>query len=744
MKQHNLMTALLCSFLLATTAMTNTLAAPLAEETRPRIGLVLSGGGTKGGAHLGVIKVLEELRIPVDVVAGTSIGAVIGGMYAAGMDAQQIDKAIHGIDWAKMIQDQASRRDMTARRKREHHDDLINFKPGFSLADGEFRLPRGVVEGHQVTQYLRRVFAPVAHVDQFDQLPIPFRPVSADLLNGEMVVLNEGDLVAAIRASMTISPLLAPVEVDGRLLIDGGIVNNLPADVARAMGADILILVDITSPFLRRDDIKDVLSVSDQMINLMTTTNVRQTVSELSSEDILIRPEVARSVSLTDEGINKTIEAGAKAAKELEQKLAKLALPEQAYAHWRQSHRAGGRPQETIARIHLHNDSGVSDAVILKRMGVENDDEYKFSDLHRGIDRVFGMELFGQVDYRLKPVDDRLDLDLSVTPRSWGPSYLQFGLQMEADFANDTQFDFRAAYLQTAVNPLGGEWQATLALGSNQGIGFEWYQPMNTAGSWYLNPHIEYERSRVRLYDANGNASNDLRISGLSTSLFAGYHMNDRATMELGWYRLFGKADRIVGSIELEQDDFEQGELQWRWLYDSLDQVHLPKRGVAIDFTALASRNLSGGSADYTQYFGSFTTAQQRSRYRWLFNLEAGTTVNDDAPAQSQFVLGGFGRLSGYPKDRFRGQNFGLAVLNASREIGDRGPIPFVLGYSAELGQAWNEERDEWLSAASIFAGLDTPIGPVYFATGFAEGGQQTVYLYLGNPFGQQSYRSYD
>lgn len=734
----------LSALLLAGLPLATVFADTISTESRPRIGLVLSGGGTKGGAHLGVIRVLEEMQIPVDVVAGTSIGAVIGGMYAAGMDAEQIDQAIHGIDWAQMVQDQASRRDMTARRKREHHDDLINFKPGFSLSDGEFRLPRGVVEGHQVTQYLRRVFAPVAHIDQFDRLPIPFRPVSADLLNGEMVVPSEGDLVAAIRASMTISPLLAPVEYDGRLLIDGGIVNNLPADIARSMGADVLILVDITSPFLRRDDIKDVLSVSDQMINLMTTTNVRKTVSELSPEDILIRPEVPRAVSLNDEGIDTTIEAGAKAARELQQRLEKLALPKAQYAQWRQSRRLEPRQEDTIARIHLHNDSGISDAVILKRMGVEGDENYEFSDLHRGIDRVFGMELFGQVDYRLKPVDERLDLDLSVTPRSWGPSYLQFGLQLEADFANDTQFDFRAAYLQTAVNPLGGEWQATLALGSNQGVGFEWYQPMNSEGSWYLNPQIEYERSRVRLYDDNGNASDDLRISGLSTSLFAGYHLNDRATMELGWYRLFGKADRIVGSVELEQDDFEQGELQWRWLYDSLDQVHLPKRGVAMDFTALASRNLSGGSADYTQYFGSFTTAQQRSRYRWLFNLEGGTTVNDDAPAQSQFVLGGFGRLSGYPKDRFRGQNFALAVVNASREIGDRGPIPFVLGYSAELGQTWDLERDRWLSAASIFAGLDTPIGPVYFASGFAEGGQQTVYMYLGNPFGQQRYRSYD
>ena len=219
------------------------------RRTRPRVGLVLSGGGARGAAHVGVLKVLEDMHVPIDAIAGTSMGAVVGGLYASGLNARQIEKLMTSINWQDAFRDRPSREDLTLRRKQEDETFLVKFPLG--LRGGHVVLPRGLIQGQRLIETLRRLTLPVARISDFDQLPTPFRAVATDLETGEAVVMGSGDLTSAMRASLSGPGVFSPVEREGRLLVDGGIADNVPVDIARAMGVDVVIVVDVGFPLLK-------------------------------------------------------------------------------------------------------------------------------------------------------------------------------------------------------------------------------------------------------------------------------------------------------------------------------------------------------------------------------------------------------------------------------------------------------------------------------------------------------------
>ena len=217
-----------------------------AEITRPKIGLVLGGGGARGAAHIGVIKKLEEFNIPVDYVAGTSMGSLVGAFYATGMNADELDRTANSLEWDDLFNDNVQRADRPFRRKRD--DDLSLIGPKFGVGRNSFLLRRGAISGQKISFLFESLVHDRVQVDDFDDLPVPFRAVAADIAIGRVVVLDSGNLALAMRSSMSVPGVFDPVELNGHLLVDGGIVNNVPVDVVRAMGADRLIVVDVSSP----------------------------------------------------------------------------------------------------------------------------------------------------------------------------------------------------------------------------------------------------------------------------------------------------------------------------------------------------------------------------------------------------------------------------------------------------------------------------------------------------------------
>ncbi|MDE2250763.1 MAG: patatin-like phospholipase family protein, partial [Gammaproteobacteria bacterium] len=283
------------------------------QSRRPRIGLVLSGGGARGMAHAGVLEVLDDLHLRVDAIAGTSMGAVIGGLYASGMSGRDIERLLASVDWQDAFRDRPPRAELGFRRKQEEHDFLVNFPLG--VQGRRLLIPAGLVQGEKLTELIRRATLPVATVTNFDELPIPFRAVATDLETGASVVMDSGDLTSALRASMSAPGVFAPVERDGRLLVDGGLTENLPIDVARAMGVDVLIVVDAGFPLQTRDRLNSLTSVSNQALAILVRRDVERQISTLGPGDVLLQPALGQRASYDFNGVAAAVEAGVSAAR---------------------------------------------------------------------------------------------------------------------------------------------------------------------------------------------------------------------------------------------------------------------------------------------------------------------------------------------------------------------------------------------------------------------------------------------
>ena len=251
---------------------------------------MLGGGGARGAAHIGVLQVLEEMRIPVDYVAGTSMGSIVGGLYASGMSTDDIEREVLAMDWDDLFKDNPTRKQRSFRRKSDDRIYAFEAKPGFN--DGQIELPLAFIRGQKLDLALNRLMLPIVDVTDFDDLPIPFRAIATDIETGGEVVLGTGSLPKAIRASMAVPAAFDPVEIDGKLLVDGGLANNVPVSVARDMGADIIIAVDVGSGLLKREQITNALAITGQLANFLFLLNTRQQLESLGPKDVLIIPEL--------------------------------------------------------------------------------------------------------------------------------------------------------------------------------------------------------------------------------------------------------------------------------------------------------------------------------------------------------------------------------------------------------------------------------------------------------------------
>jgi len=713
---------------------------------RPKVGLVLSGGGTRAGAHIGVLRVIEENRVPIDYIAGTSAGAIIGSMYAAGLDPDQIEAAVAGIDWDDMLDDSPPRADLPFRRKRDSYNYLVEHRPGYN--DGEIALPMGLVHGQKVVQFFRRHFDAVSDVSDFDNLPIPLRVVATDLVNGDAVVIGEGDLALSVRASMAIPVFFTPVEIDGRRLIDGGPANNLPIDVVRQMGADVVIAVDITSPLLRDEELDSAVSVADQMTNLLTQRTVQEQTAGLRSIDILIRPELDDIGGLDFSRTLDPILPGEQAANSVLPALVDLALDEEAYREHVLARAVLQRStSQTIEFVRINNESAIDTEVIRNRFGIRRGDPLDVKQIERGITAIYGLDLFERVDYRIERGESAVGIQVDVIPKRWGPSYLQFGLELSEDFSQGSSFNLGIGYLRTEMNSLGGEWRTQLDLGERQGISFDWYQPLDYRSRYFVEAELLAGRRNFRFFELD-DAVADVRVESWGGSLSAGTEIGQSAEFRLGWNRFTGDADVTVGALEVLDDSLEIGEFFATLSYDRLDNVNFPRQGGAGGIAAFWSREAAGSRSNFEQFAGSFSAARNWGDYSILAGIEAGTTPGDDAPLENQFLLGGLGRLSGFQANQFVGQHYGLASVALFRRLSRNLWSPTYAGLSIETGNAWSDSdlisSSDLRFAGSAFVGADTPFGPLYLAWGLAEGGNNTAYLYLGNPFVAEGARPLD
>jgi NTE family protein len=714
---------------------------------RLRIGLVLSGGGARGIAHVGVLKVLEQLHIPIDAIAGTSMGAVVGGLYASGLSPEQIEATLRSMNWQGAFRDRPPREDLTLRRKQEDENFLVKFPIG--IKGGRPVLPMGLIEGQSLTEVLRRLTLPVARTTSFDDLPTPFRAVATDLETGQEVVIGSGDLTSAMRASLSAPGVFAPVERGGRMLVDGGISDNVPVDVARAMGVDVVIVVDVGFPLLPRKKLTSVTAISNQMLAILMRRKSEQELSHLGPHDILIRPPLGDTSSFDFGNVNRLLGAGTTAAWQMRDSLSALSVSPEQYAAYQERREAPRLPPPRIDFVKVQTgaeaDSQTIEGLFKDMVGKHLDPDA----VGRRITTLYGEGGLDTLDYRVVREHDRYGLLVDARGNSIGPNYVRFGLSLQDDFEGDSTYDAAMRYVMSDITRTGGEWVTDAEIGQTELLSTEVFLPFSQFSGWFVMPHISVESTNLPFLLGQSERA-QYRVHTFDYGLDLGKQFGNWGEIRTGVYREEGHSRLTIGDPNDPRLIFPPFQIFGnrtyfaRFTYDTLDDINFPHFGEQADLQWSAARNVVGGEPNSNQVTFDFLAAHTwHERDTVALSLSGGDTLNRVTDLRMEFPLGGFLNLSGLRQYSLYGPHFGIGRLLFYRQIGRGGPgafdVPVYLGMSLEAGNVWQNMSDARFDNlhedASVFLGLDTFLGPIYLGSGFDDHGNQAFYLFLGRTF---------
>ena len=711
------------------------------EQARPRVGLVLSGGGARGAAHVGVLKVIDEMRIPIDAIAGTSMGAVVGGLYASGMPVSEIEKLLRSVNWEDAFRDRPPREELGFRRKQDDREFLVRYALG--VTDKGFVLPRGRVQGQKLEQVLRGASLPVAAVQSFDQLPIPFRAVATDLETGEAVILDSGDLVTAMRASMSAPGVFAPVERDGRLLVDGGLVENLPVEIARSMNVDVLIVVDVSFPLYASEDLTSPIEITNQAFAILIRGRTRQQRALLGPNDVVIEPPLGRFASAEFARVPQAVRAGEQGARDEVDSLRKLALGPEDYLRYLATRNPRDGSLPTVEFVRADPRSMEYDPLVKATMSNLVGQALDSDRVRKQLSSLYALDRFESIDYNLIEEDGRAGLELDLRRKSWGPNYVRFGLNLEDNFEGTSRYNAALRFISTELNGLGAEWLTDLQIGDNPKFFTEFYQPLSLASRYFIAPSFDFEeRSVFQLRDRDLLA--EYRVRTLQGGLDLGREISNWGEVRLGMRRGTGRARVLIGDPTLQVDEFDRGGYFARFSYDKLDSIFFPRHGQQFEFQWRGERSNIGSEENLDAFEMSWLVARSFDRHTLIMWLEGGTTADAEfARPENFYSLGGFLNLSGLPSGYLAGPHYGIGRLIYQRRVGRGGAgvldFPAYAGLSLEAGNTWLDSADasfgDLRKNASLFFGLDSPLGPVYLAAGYDQDGENAFYLFLGRTF---------
>ena len=707
---------------------------------RPKIGLVLSGGGARGAAHVGVLKVMEELKIPVDLIVGNSMGALVAGIYAHGYSPAEMEKILGEIRWPLLLSDRSQRQDRSFRRKQDDLNYQVDATVGFR--DFSFVLPKGLVVGHYVGNLLKVLVMEPQQVTDFDQLRIPYRAVATDIVNGEQVVLSSGELAQAMAASMAIPGAFAPVVIGGRQLVDGMVVNNVPIDVAKQLGAEVVIAVDIGTPLLEAEQIRSLLNVTGQMISILMQKNIDEQIAKLTPSDLLIRPDLGDITSTSFERAVEAIAIGEKKARELADQLRRFSVSDEEYRRFLARQRKPPTAYPVIDSVRLKNDSGLADAVILALIETKPGEVLDPARLQRDFDRIYGLEEFERVSFELQPTaPGHADLTLVATAKSWGPNYLNFALNLEDDFRGDATYSLGARYTMRALNSLGAEWRNEVLVGEPIRLFSEFYQPLDTGGRLFVAPRVLYHMEEVNVF-SGGVKLGEFDTSVGGGGLDVGTHFGNWAELRVGVERYWGTVRPDVTTVPIERFNFDDGFVRARLVVDTLDNTHFPNAGVLAGADWSFADDGLGGDIDYQRLEVLASYVFTFDKNTLLTAVDFGTALDGTLPVHRLLQRGGFLNFSGFTRNELTGQHAALARLVGYRRIAGTPLAPFgmpvYLGGSFELGNVVQDRDDLFkdpIAAGSAFLGVDAPVGPIYLGYGLSEGGQDSFYFFIGRTF---------
>ena len=709
------------------------------EATRPRIGLVLGGGGARGAAHIGVLEVLEKLRVPVDCVAGTSMGALVSGAYAAGLSPTEMRTELAKADWNDMFQDNPSYSEINYRNK------VIStrFMPGSEtgVSKNGVTYQGGVVSGEKIKLFFNRL----VHSDQgernIESLPLSLSIIATDIGNGDKIVFRDGSLTKAMRASMSVPGLLAPVDYRGHKLVDGGLVDNVPIDEARGRcQADIVIAVNVGSPLMKGEDVGSLLTVAVQMVNILTEQNVTRSLATLKPTDIYIKPDLEGITAGDFSKSSETADRGRVAAEALSDRLKAFSVDEKTYAAWKNkiAYVRGQHDSPSIDEIQIAEMKVVNPAAVERHLRAKPGDKANDAQLNQDMLQAYGDGWYESVDYSLLRERDRNILRVTPVEKSWGPDYLRFGVNVESNFKQDSTYALRAAYDKTWLNSLGGELLIIGQIGNKSELGVDYYQPLEAQQRYFMETSLSYSTNNIGVYQNNKKLADYSKDRGMA-SVGAGVNVGLLGQLHVGWRQTWMETDLSTGvptQAFPEKNKASFGGMYAALDFDQMDRLYFPTSGWS---SRLGYFNTS--SEGYSKLVAELRGAYSFNDYVVNSYLSYQGALNGILPAYNAGTLGGFMNLSGYAQNQLVGDDIRYGNIRFEKIIGRmpmglRGDMRLGLGLEAgKVGTPYTEtELTGWVKSAALYVGGETPLGPVYFGYGRSDKGASSLYLFLGTP----------
>lgn len=698
----------------------------------PKIGLALSGGSALGLAHIGVIQWLERHRIPIDYIAGTSMGSLVGGLYATGHDGREIEEFVKSLDWRAALAPSVSYRDLAFRRKEDRRDypSTLEFGVGKGL-----KLPTGVSAGHGAGLMISRFAAPYDQLPSFDDLPTPFRCVATDLKRGREVIFERGSLSQALRASMSLPALFAPVQQDGMLLVDGGLLNNLPVDVVKKMGADIVIAVALDKPFAQ-EQFSSLLAVAGRSISVMVAANERRS---MGLADLVIMPDLNGLDGSDYYKAGEFIERGQAAAQQKAAMLAHLGVPDAEYAQYLARRRgrrqpAAVRPQLIVVEGGLARKRREALVAALASGPAKPID---IGRLERELDTIAGMGRYDAASYSFLRAGGTEGIIIRPHPKPHGPPFLNIALLLDASRQEGFRFGIGGRLTFLDLGGPASEWRSDLSIGQTNRISSEYYYRVR-GGKWFAAPRLFYLEDSRPLYQGREQIA-DFITWQAGGAFDLGYAASRFQELRAGYALSHNRIGVAKGSTLLDPLEGRYSDVHLRWGYEGQNTALVPTAGLRAAVSASWLLDYPGTRPGKPLADASFSYARPfSSRCSLLTRFAGGGTARQEA-LNTYFALGGAGRLDALGRGREAGNRYYYGGIHVLRSLNSQSLNIFGRFYffaAAETGNAWRAGTSV-LPRYSGSLGLigETAFGVVYLGGGAGDRGDHRIFFRLGRVF---------
>jgi len=701
---------------------------------RSKIGVVLEGGGALGLAHIGVLQWFEEHRIPIDYLAGTSMGGLVGGMYATGMRPSELRDLVSAIDWSEALDSKVPYQALSFRRKEDKRSFQNNLE--FGLRNG-FSLPGGLSSGQRITYLFDRVALPYSDLKSFNDLPIPFRCVATELNTGKQHVFEDGPLGEALRATMSLPAIFTPVTNGKNVWVDGGLLNNLPVDVVKKMGADIVIAVHLSVSASSSEKKNSLVSVMNRSISVGIGANE---LRSLEIADLVVSVDLAGYTSGNYGAGTEIIARGFEGAEKKSQLLAMLGLDE---AAWRQHLQLRGsrriRSTPTPTFIQVSGTDVRSSNAIENQLSDHVGKTLDVDRLEKDIDVISGGGRFTSFSYRMTEHQGNPGLEIRAEEKDYAPPLVNIGFLIDGSDTANVRWTTNMRITALDVGGYRSEWRTDVSFGSTWGLTTEYYRPFSARSRWFVAPRLFATNIPFDLYDRSTQlAQYRLRQYGGGADL--GFDFDRFSEFRLGYEAGYFNSSLSIGSSVLPIPSGRTGVSSIRYSLDMLDSPLVPRTGQIARFRAGWMDAAPGAQQGFPlsdAYIGVIRPVSKRgSAY---VQASGGTTFGSEDTGIPQFFLGGPGQLSAYGKNELQTNQYWLVRMGYVYELFSLPPIignKTYFTFAYELGKAYRTPGASRLpNDGSLGLVVETLFGPLFFGGSVGDTGHRRVYFSLGRFF---------